>query len=888
MTGGPRRGSHSPPVTPGALEEEIRDEIAFYLEMRARELEEEGMDPGAARLAARAAFGEVEAVVRRCRAIRSAGGRGVERGEVMGTIVRDLRLAFRGMLRAPAFAATVVLTLGLGIGAATSIFSVVDGALLRPLPFPEADRLVEVMGGVDDPTGFRPRGASYPEAEDWRTGNRTLSGLAAWSDRSLSVTDEAGGEAEMVAVEAVTAPYFEVLGVPPALGYVPGPAAHRPGGPLEVVISSGFWRDRLGASPDVLGTTLLLGEQQWTIVGVAAPGFRGVTGSADLWIPVETFDDGSERGSRYLQAVGRLAEGMTVGSAAEDLGSVAKRLAQEHPETHGDRTARVTPLHAALLGETSTLLVVLLGAVGGLLLIACANVANLLLIRSGARSREVLMRRALGAGRGRVVQEALTESAAYGLVGMGAGLLVALAGTRVLASILPPDLLPPHVQVGLDLRAFLFAALAAGGAALLAGAAPAVRVLGMDPATGLRDGAAATGGRVRRAVLQPSLVVAQVALALVLLVGTGLMARSLQARLAVDTGVDAAQVLSFRVSPAPQRVSSEELPGAFEALAHRLEAIPGVTSVAMATDLPLRSGFSATFTWREGRETDADRIRVYVHRVSPEFFRTLGVELESGRGFEDTDTEGAEAVAVVGRGLARRYFGDEDPVGQRLRLGGSNWLRIVGVAGEVRYRDLTSDLSAGDDDPDLYLPILAFPARGVEFALRTGVTPEAVAPMVREAVAELLPGTPVQRLASLAEGIRQETARSRFGSSLLGIFGFLASVLAAVGLYGVMAASVGLRSREIAIRMAVGADARSVRGMVVRQGMMLVGAGVALGLLAAVPAAGALEDFLFGVGTVDPATYVGVSLLLAGVAFVATLLPARRATRVDPQRSLVS
>jgi predicted permease len=875
-------------VTPVALDEEVRDEIAFYLEMRAQELEEEGMDPEAARAAARRAFGDVESVVRRCRAIRGAGGRAEERGETMATIVRDLRLAFRGMLRAPAFAATVVLTLGLGIGAATSIFSVVDGALFRPLPFPEAERLVEVMGGVDDPTGFRPRGASYPEAVDWRTGNRTLSGLAAWSDRSLAVTDEAGGEAEMLGAEAVTASYFEVLGVAPAAGAAPGPSAHRSGGPLEVVISDRLWRDRLGGVPDVVGRTLSIAEQAWTVVGVAPPGFRGVTGSTDLWIPVEAFDDGSERGSRYLQAVGRLAEGMTVGAAGEDLASVAARLAAEYPETHGDRTARVTGLQAALLGETSTLLVVLLAAVGGLLLISCANVANLLLIRSGARSREVLMRRALGAGRRRVVQEALIESAAYGVGGMAAGLGVALTGTRVLASILPPDLLPPHAQVGLDLRAFLFAAGAAGGAALLAGVAPAVQALRMDPASGLRDGGAATGGRMRRPVLQPSLVVAQVALALILLVGTGLMARSLQARLAVDTGVDAARILSFRVSPAPQRVPSEELPGSFEALARRLEAIPGVTSVAMATDLPLRSGFSATFTWREGREADADRIRVYVHRVSPEFFRTLGVELESGRGFEDTDTAESEPVAVVGRGLARRYFGDEDPVGQRLRLGGSNWLRIVGVAGEVRYRDLTSDLAVGDDDPDLYLPILAFPARGVEFAIRTEGAPEAVAPMAREAVAELLPGTPVQRLASLEEGIRQETARSRFGSTMLGLFGFLASVLAAVGLYGVMSATVGLRSREIAIRMAVGADAGSVTRLVVRQGMLLVGLGLALGLAAAVPAARGLEAFLFGVGTVDPATYLAVSLLLAAVAVMATLLPARRATRVDPQRTLAS
>lgn len=827
----------------------------------------------------------------------------------MGGWVQDLRFAARTAVRNPVQSAAVVATLALGIGAATAIFSVVDATLLRPLPFEDAGRLVFLQGYAQTAEGPRIRGGSYPEIVDWKRMSTSFTDVSILDGVPLTLEgggrgvpgSGAGGEAERIRGEVVSAGYFDLLGVDPIRGRTFTGAEDAPPGAAVVVIGEDLWERRFGRDPGIVGATVRLNRMPYTVIGVLPASFGGMDFVSEAWVPAgEMFDLGTagggpdDRGSRWLGAVGRLAPGVSLDAARADLDRVAASLTEEHPDYNTDRGVQLDPVREVLLGDTRTLVLVLLGAVGLLLLIAGANVTNLLLVRASARRREVLMRRALGAARGRLVRQFLTESAVLAGAGTALGVLLAYWGVQGLMAVVPDRVFPGFVEAGIDLRVLLFAVglLALTGA--LSGLAPAWGGSRAELADGLKESARGAvegrggggGGISPRRVL----VTAEVAVALVLLVGAGLMMRSFRNQLGVDPGFEADRVLAFRLGLPEAAYDREEVVPFVRELVRELEAIPGVERAVAASDLPLRGiASSAIFSYLPGRTDREDAIRVYFHRVQPDYFETLGIPITRGRAFlPEENTEGVDVV-ILGDAYARRHFPDRDPVGETVLLGPNSRFTVVGVTGPVRIRDLTSDIGAGDDDPDLYLPYGRAPARDFAVAVRAGTSePAALLPEVRRAVARLDASLPVARAAPLSTGIRNQTAQARFGTFLLGTFSVLALILAAVGIYGVMAVSVGRRSREIAIRMAMGADARWVRGMVVGQGMKLVVAGLALGVVGAALLSRALSALLYGVGEVDPATYAAVAGLLGAVGLLATWIPARRATTVDPQRTLAA
>lgn len=883
-------GRHS-----GDVEGEVADEIDFHLERRTEELVEEGLEPAEARRRAGEAFGDrarIEAETRR------RHRRGSLRSLADG-VGRDLRFALRTVRRDPGFSATVVVTLGLGIGAATAVFGVVDAALLAPLPFEDADRVVFLLGHHEAEDGPRIRGASVPEIEDWRRRSRSFTDVSVQDALTLTLTT-GGSAAERVTAEAVSPGYFRILGADADRGRVFRPEEDRgsEASPV-VVIGAGLRERRFGRDADVIGRTIRLNRVSHTIVGVMPRGFRGLTFRTELWIPslrefaVTGRDDPDDRGSRWLAAVARLAPGVDLEEARADLASVADALEAEHPETNADRGVTVRPLRASFLGDADTLLLVLLGAAGLLLLIACANVTNLHLVRATTRSGEVAVRMALGAGRGRLVRQLVIESLVFSAAGAALGMALAGWGLDLLAAGVPDGALPVYADPSVDARVFAFAVAVTAVAGVISGLAPAVRTSGLEAAAELAGpgrGGIPRGGTGRRGGGTGRILVgAEVALAVVLLTGAGLMLRSIREKLEVDPGFDHDRVLAFRLElPEDAYPDGPAVDGFVAEVRGRLGGLPGVESVAVSSDLPLRDRTSGVFVAHPHRPEE--NLRVYLHRVDTAYFSTLGIPMVRGRAFGPGDGPDADRVVIIDRAFARRIFSDRNPVGELVRLGGPGGpaARIVGVAGPVRHRDLTTDLVAGADDPDLYYPLARGYGRVLEVALRTGGDPGALAAPARAAVGEIDPSLPVYRVGTLAVELRQETAGDRLGSTLLAVFGALALILAAVGIYGVIAFSVGRRSREIAVRMAVGADAARVRGMVVGEGMKVVLLGLAAGLAGALLLCRTLAGLLYEVSAMDPTTYATVSMVLAGVALAATYLPARRATAVDPGATLRS
>ena len=872
---------------------EVRAEIDFYLEERARELEEEGMSPEEARREARRRFGDVEKISAEVRRIRRRRERWEGTRTMIDTVTQDVRMALRGLARRPGFGAVAVGTLALGIGAVTAIFGVAEATLLQALPFEDADRLVFVQGAYDAPEGPSVRGASIPEARDWAESARSFEALAPVDGIAVALTGV--GTAERVVGEQVGPGFWELFRLQPAAGRFFGDAEARPPGASQsVVLGHGLWQRSFGGDPAAVGRTVDLNGRTMTVVGVAPEGFGGVTLDAELWIPMgndvtgPSEDRVTSRGTRWLTVVGRLAEGVGVEEARAEMAGIARALEERHPDAHEDRIALVTPAREVYLGSTRTLVLVVLGATGLLLLIAAANVANLLLVRASARSSEVLMRRALGAGRGRLVAQFLTEGLVLAALGAGLGLLVGIPGARLLAAAMPDALLPSWAEVRPDLATFGVAAGLMAAVGVLAGLAPALFAARRDVGTGVREGreSGRVGGRSGLGRLQGALVVGEVALALVLLVGAGLMARSFGSQLAVRPGFDHEELYAFRLQLPAESYDGDGVRAGLQELEERLEADPALGDVTFGSDAPLRDGYSASYLFLEGA-SEEDRIRFYVHRVRPDWFETVGTRIVRGRALGPQDLSNPD-VTVVSRSLAERFFPDRDPVGRSLNLFEPEGPRveIVGVAEDVRWRDLTSDLTAGADDPDIYVLWDSIPSRGVSMAVRTTADPGDAEPAVRRVVEGFDPDLPVQRPGPMADALAAETAQARFGSTLLAVFSALAGVLALVGLYGVLAFAVDGRRREIAVRMALGAEAGRVRRMVVVQGMRLVAAGLALGLAGAWVATRSLEAFLFDVERADPVTWAGVTALLALVALAAVWLPALRATRIDPGRTL--
>ena len=809
----------------------------------------------------------------------------------MDTLLQDLRFAVRGLLKARAFAAVALVTLGLGIGGSTAIFSAVNAVLLRPLPYPEPDRLVAVWTNQSK-RGYRRGSSSFADFEDYRAKTAAFEDLAALRSRGYTVTD--GASAERIAGGRVSASFFPLLRVGAALGRTFTPEEDRPGAAKVALLSHGLWQRRFGGSPTIVGQPITLDREPYTVIGVLPPsfGFPMDLEEADIFttMGLEDADSRGERGMHYLAIVGRLKPGATLETARADLATLSGQLASSYPESNQGRVAVAVPLHQEIVGDVRGGLLVLLGAVGLVLLLACANVANLLLARASSRERELAIRGASGATRGRLLRQLLTESLVLAGVGGALGLLLAFWGVGLFVALAPPDL-PRLAEVKVDGGVLLFTSALSLLTGLAFGVLPAWRAARVDLVRGLGDGGSAAGASVASQRLRSTLVVAEVALSLVLLVGAGLLLRSLFAVLTVDPGFDKDGVVTLRLNlPDLTYETSAKRAAFFKTLVDKTQALPGVKAVGAIQPLPMGGDQWVTYLHLEGRPEPppAERLSGEYKSASPGYFAAMGIRLVKGRVFTDRDVRGAPRVVLVSETLARRYYPDEDPIGKRFAFGTSidddkddvQW-EIVGVVADVAHQRLD-----GPPGPAFYVSAWQHPWGFLSLVVRAEGDLGALATAVRREARALDPDVPVYRVRTLAELVSATVAQRRFNALLLGGFALIGLVLASVGIYGLLSLAVSQRTREIGIRVALGADRSLVLRMVVGQAMGLTLAGALVGLVAALLASRALQGLLFGVSANDPSTYCVVAVLLFLAALVSTLIPVRRALSVEPFAAL--
>ncbi len=805
----------------------------------------------------------------------------------MDTLVLDLRYALRTLARSPGFTAAAALTLALGIGANTAVFSVVQHVLLAPLGLPREERLVTVWQDERVHGGPATEWTGRSVFDGWRRGNETFDGMTVVSDWLPQVTGADRPEALNGAV--VSHEYFDVLGVRPALGRAFRSDEEVAGKDRVVVLSDALWRRRFGGDPGLVGRTISLDGESYTVLGVLPPGFRPpLVSNAEIW-SVLAFDPGqSDWGNVYLRAIGRLRAGVSATAAKADLDRVTAGLGKEHPaELEGVR-ATLEPLRETVLGPATTPILALQGAALLVLLIACANIANLFIARASARQRELSVRTALGAGRSRLMRQLLTESLMLAAAGGALGLLLASWGIRALEAAAPAGA-PRMESLALNGQVVGFALGATLVTGLLFGLAPLAAIARNRLGAGLHGGSR-TGGPRDRQRLRSALVVVEVALGLALLVGAGLLIRTLDALHHVDPGFRADHLASGRlIFPSGRYPETTGVVERVDRILERLRARGDVDAAGAVSTLPFSGGqFDVSFVI-EGRIPPAgEEPATDFRRATPGYFGAMSIPLRAGRSFDSGDVDGRPRVALINERLAERFFPGEDPLGHRLRVGGvrdpdSPWWTIVGVVGSVR--DNTLDKAP---DPEVYLPFAQRPGRVMSLVVRSDGPPEALLQAVLGAVGEVDPDQAVTQLATLDDLIATTLSPTRFLTGLLAAFAALALLLAGVGIYGVMAFAVGRRTHEIGVRMALGARPGSVLGLVLRQGAALTGAGLALGLFAAWGLSRGLAGLLYGIGADDPWTLGAVCLLLAGVALVATWLPARRAAGVDPVEALKS
>lgn len=802
----------------------------------------------------------------------------------MESVLSDFRIALRSLRRRPGYFAASLLTLVLGIGASTAIFSVVEAALLRPLPFADAGRLAMVWGVAGPNRDVR--GASYIEIADWRRLTSSFQGLSIYDETNRNLSGD--GEAEQLEAETVSPGFFRLLGAAPASGRTFTAEDDRPGGIGAAVISDALWHSRFGGDPGVLGRRITLDDQPFTVIGVMRPGFKGLSFDTDIWTTLAPFLSPAAleaRGNRWLGAVGRLKPGVTPDAAQADLANAAAQLATEFPDINRDRGAQLTMLRDSYLTGSRAVILVLLGGAGLLLLIACGNVANLQLVRASERMRELSVRHALGASRARLARQLVTESIALSLTGAVGGVMLASAALGAMLPLIPAGALPTYVDVELNTPVLLFAVAVAVVSGVLVGTIPALRA-GSEPATALRETrSSGTGWRAGRPSAQQALVAGEVALSLVLLVAAGLAVSSLRKQLVIDPGFRADQVLAARISLTGDRYDAARRRAFVDDLLARLRAVPGVHDVAVGSDAPLRGNSGASFLQREGHPDE--QIRYYRHTVTPSYFATLGIPIVRGRGFTSEDASDAPGVVVVSAALAARFWPGEDPLGKRLRVA-RDWATVIGIAGNVHFRDLTTALTDPSNDPDVYFAYSQISSSSFEVVVRSGNDPASVIPVVRATVGALDPVIPISNAQPLSRDLASWTALGRLTSALLATFGALSLILATIGLYGVMAFIVRRRRQEIAIRSAVGAQPESIRAMVLRQGMTVVGVGLVIGGVGSLAIGRVLAGLFWGVSATDPLVLGGSVGALALTAFVANWLPATQAVHVDPQVALMT
>jgi putative ABC transport system permease protein len=811
----------------------------------------------------------------------------------MTTLLQDLRYALRRLGRSPAFTAVAVLTLALGIGANTAIFSVVNTVLLRPLPYREPDRLVWIWANSPR-QGIPFHFFLYPDFVEWRAQARSCETMAAYAPAAVTLTNGATAEAEHVPRLRVSASFFRLLGVRPALGRDFVEADDQPGAPRVVMLSHELWQRRYGSEPGVVGRMVTLDGEGYTAVGVLPPGFRAANLTAQLYTPIALDGSRTGPGRRFSHgAFARLARGVTAGQAQAETNLIVDRL-DPNFFRWGGRGIRLWGVREFLVREVRLSLLVLTGAVGLVLLVACANVANLLLARATTRQREIAVRATLGAGRWRLMRQLLTESSLLGLLGGGLGLLAAYWGVKLLVAVTPANY-PLVAETRIDGQVLGFTLLLSVATGVLFGLAPAVSLSRTSLQEALKEGGRSATGGAQHHRVRSLLVVVEVALAAVLAIGAGLLLKGFWRLQGVNPGFEAKGVLTAGLSLPAARYATGERRAAFHReLASRLETLPGVQAAGIVTALPLGGYNTGTAIHIQGQpEPRPDEAPVVWFRAaSPGYFRAMQIPLKRGRLLSARDLEGAERVALVNETMARRFWPGLDPIGQRFGLGLSHrppapdrpalpWITVVGVVGDVRHTALAQPAEAEYFESYLQRP---FPA--VTVVVRTPAEPERFAPSLRAAVAAVDKGQPVSEVTALERWLFNSIAPQRLATVLLGIFAGLALALATVGVYAVMSFSVERRTHEIGVRLALGAERGDVLRLVLRQGMTLALAGLGAGLVGALFLGRVMRGLLFGVTATDPAVFAAAAAALAVVALVATWIPARRATRVEPSAAL--
>ncbi len=802
---------------------------------------------------------------------------------------QDVKYGVRTLGKAPGFTAIAVLTLALGIGANTAIFSAVEAVLLRTLPYADADRLAIIWEDASF-AGF-PRNTPAPaNFVDWKTQNRTFDAMAAIANRSLNITGD--GDPERAPSQAVTHNFFSLLGVRPVLGRDFRPEEDVPGAHRVAILSHSLWQTRYGADPDILGREILLNGEKYSVIGVLPARFQFLDKDTRLWIPAAfTKEELAQRGSHYLRVVGRLRREVTMEQADADIAAITQRIARDFPdETGAGRLgSRVVPIRAEITAETRQPLLMLLVAVGFVLLIACANLANLQLSRTAARGREIAVRTALGAGRARIVRQLLTECLVLALVGGLAGALLASWGFDFLRQLMPPGLTDTSA-IEFNGRIFLFTVGVSILAAVLFGLAPALQAsrnsLNDALKQGGRSGIGGGGSRLRSV-----LVAAEVALAMILLVGAGLMVQTVLQMRNQYANLRAETLLSLRTELPGSRYSEHTRRTTFyDAVLQRVRALPGVVSAAYTTSTPLvwKGGTSGFYPENQpiNRALSYD---ANFRQVSPDYFRTVGIAVRRGRAFDEHDGPGSLPVAVVNEAMARNYWPGTDPIGRRFKPGDPEeeipWFTIVGVVADVRQMGM--DVPVKDE---MYFPHRQVSShvwfRPRDLVVRASGDPTALLAGIRSAVREADPSQPVSYIRTMQEVLDEESAPRRIGTSFLSGFSLLALLLAVIGTYGVLAYFVGQHRQEIGVRIALGATPHNVLQLVLGKGMLLVAVGIAVGLLGALGLSQLLAKLLFGVSPMDPLTYFALPPVLAGVALLACWIPARRATKIDPMVAL--